>query len=270
MKSGETRATDGTKLRYKIWPGNASGGALPRIALLHSLAMDHSFWIPVVENINGAADVLALDCRGHGSSDKPAGPYTVELFAGDLAAVMDDAGWKNALIGGCSMGGCVALAFADAYPERVQALGLIDTTAYYGDDAPKAWEERAQKAAEGGMDKLIGFQKSRWFGDAFREAHPEVVDAAIKVFLANDVAAYGETCRMLGACDKRAAMAKFTFPTRVIVGEEDYAAPVAMAEAMRDGIKGASLLVIDKARHLTPLEVPELIAKELMDLSARV
>ncbi len=265
MNSGETRAKDGTKLHYKIWPGTG-----PRIALLHSLAMDHSFWIPVVEKIGGKAEVLALDCRGHGRSDKPAGPYTVELFADDLAAVMDDAGWNSALVAGCSMGGCVALAVADSYPDRVDALGLIDTTAYYGDDAPKAWEERAQKAAEGGMEKLIGFQKSRWFGDAFREAHPEVVDAAIKVFLANDVAAYGETCRMLGACDKRAAMAKIKIPTRVIVGEEDYAAPVAMAEAMRDGIEGATLLVIDKARHLVPLEVPELIAGELMELSTRV
>lgn len=271
MNSGEVRAKDGTKLHYNLWPGESSASAepQPRVVLLHSLAMDHTFWIPVVEKLNGAAQVLAVDCRGHGASGKPAGPYTVELFADDLAAVMDDVGWPKALVAGCSMGGCVALAFAHAYPERVEALGLIDTTAYYGDDAPKAWEERAQKAAEGGMDKLIGFQKSRWFGDGFREAHPEVLEAAIKVFLANDIAAYGETCRMLGACDMRAAMPHFKFPTRVIVGEEDYAAPVAMAEAMRDAIPGASLLVIDKARHLTPLEVPELIARELMGLSEK-
>ena len=267
MKSAEIRTADGTKLSYKVWAGRDASGPLPRIVLLHSLAMDHRFWIPVVEKLNGAADVLAVDCRGHGASDKPPGPYSVELFADDLAAVMDDANWSKALVAGCSMGGCVALAFAKAYPERVKALGLMDTTAYYGDDAPKAWEERAQKAAEGGMEKLIGFQKTRWFGDAFREANPDVLEAAIAVFLANDIPAYGETCRMLGACDMRAAMPNFKFPTRVIVGEEDYAAPVAMAEAMRDAIPGATMLVIEKARHLTPLEVPELIAGELMALS---
>ncbi len=270
MKSGEIRAKDGTKLSYKIWPSNDSSGPAPRMVLLHSLAMDHRFWMPVIEKLDGAADVLALDCRGHGASQKPPGPYTVELFADDLAAVMDDAGWPKALVAGCSMGGCVALAFAKAYPERVEALGLVDTTAYYGDDAPKAWEERAQKALEGGMEKLIGFQKSRWFGDAFREANPDVLKAAIAVFLANDIAAYGETCRMLGACDVRAAMPNFKVPTRIIVGEEDYAAPVAMAEAMRDAIQGASLLVIDKGRHLTPLEVPELIAGELMALAKKI
>ena len=120
------------------------------------------------------------------------------------------------------------------------------------------------------MEKLIGFQKSRWFGDAFRDANPDVVEAAIAVFLANDIPAYGETCRMLGACDLRAAMPNFNFATRVIVGEEDYAAPVAMAEAMRDAIPGASLLVIDKVRHLTPLEIPDLIAGELMALSEKI
>jgi len=270
MNSGEIRVKDGTRLSYKIWPGGEPSRPLPRIVLLHSLAMDHRFWIPVIERIDGAADVLAIDCRGHGASDKPAGPYTVEVFADDLAAVMDDASWPKALVAGCSMGGCVALAFAKAFPERVEALGLIDTTAYYGDDAPKVWEERAQKSAEGGMEKLIGFQKSRWFGDAFRDANPDVVEAAIAVFLANDIPAYGETCRMLGACDLRAAMPNFNFSTRVIVGEEDYAAPVAMAEAMRDAIPGASLLVIDKVRHLTPLEIPDLIAGELMALSEKI
>jgi 3-oxoadipate enol-lactonase len=270
MKSSEICAKDGTKLEYKIWPGNASSGAAPRIVLLHSLAMDHRFWIPLIEKLDGAAEVLAVDCRGHGASQKPPGPYTVELFADDLAEVMDAAGWSKALVAGCSMGGCVALAFAASYPDRVEALGLIDTTAYYGDDAPKAWEERAQKALEGGMEKLIGFQKSRWFGDAFREANTDVVEAAIAVFLANDIPAYAETCRMLGACDVRAAMASFKVPTRIIVGEEDYAAPVAMAEAMRDAIPGATMLVIDKARHLTPLEVPELIAGELLALAKKI
>ena len=263
MKSGEARAKDGTKLVYKLWPSSAAKG---RMVLLHSLAMDHSFWIPMIDKLGGAAEVLAMDCRGHGASGKPPGPYTVELFADDLAAVMDDAGWDKALIAGCSMGGCVALAFAAAYRERATALGLIDTTAYYGDNAPKAWEERAQKALQEGMAALVGFQKSRWFGDAFREANPDVVDAALDIFLANDIPAYAETCRMLGACDLRTAMPKFDFPTRIIVGEEDYAAPVAMAEAMRDAIPGSTMLVIEKARHLTPLEVPDLIAKEMLEL----
>ena len=61
----------------------------------------------------------------------------------------------------------------------------------------------------------------------------------------------------------RPALPNITRPTTVIVGEEDYAAPVAMAQVMHDGIKNSRLVIIEKARHLTPLEVPDRIASEL-------
>jgi 3-oxoadipate enol-lactonase len=222
----------------------------------------------VIERL--AAAVLVCDCRGHGKSDKPPGPYTVELFADDIADVMDEVGWDSALVAGASMGGCVSLAFAVAYPARARALGLIDTTAWYGADAPKQWAERAGKAQQEGMAALVGFQTTRWFGDAFRAQHPDVVKESVDVFLRNDVGAYAETCKMLGSADLRAALPRLTMPTAVIVGEEDYATPVAMAETLHHGIAGSTLTVLPKARHLTPLEVPDIIAAELDRLMARV
>jgi len=48
--------------------------------------MDREFWRPVAERLAPKAAVLTYDCRGHGASDKPGGPYTVELYADDLAS----------------------------------------------------------------------------------------------------------------------------------------------------------------------------------------
>ena len=93
------------------------------------------------------------------------------------------------------MGGCVTLAFAGRHPKRVDGLGLFDTTAWYGENAPEAWAERGNKALNEGLSSLVGFQKTRWFGDAFREANPDVLDAAIQDFLANDLNAYAATCK---------------------------------------------------------------------------
>ncbi|MDH4189287.1 MAG: hypothetical protein OEW21_03640, partial [Betaproteobacteria bacterium] len=67
----------------------------------------------------------------------------------------------------------------------------------------------------------------------------------------------------LGACDLRSRLGDIAAPTRIAVGEEDYATPVKMAEALHAGIRNSSLSVIERARHLTPLEVPERIIAEL-------
>jgi 3-oxoadipate enol-lactonase len=264
-KSGSAaRTRDGTRLAYSL-RGTGRDGAV----LVHSLAMDGAFWRAVADRLAVEMPVLTYDCRGHGASDKPAGPYTVELFARDLADLLDHVGWQSALVAGASMGGCIALAFAAAYPARTAALGLIDTTAWYGSDAPRQWAERAGKAAQDGMAALVEFQATRWFGDQFRAQHPDVVRESVAVFLANDVTAYGETCRMLGAADARAALPGMTMPTAIVVGEEDYATPVAMSEALHRGIKGSTLTVLKGARHLTPLEAPERVADELLALAAR-
>ena len=263
--SSTVRTRDGVDIVYAIHGERSSSR---RIALVHSLAMERGFWDGVTTRLAGKAAVLTLDCRGHGQSGKPKGPYTVEQFADDLADVMTAAGWQKATIAGCSMGGCVALAFAIRHPARTASLGLIDTTAWYGADAPKAWAERADAAVAKGLASLADFQLTRWFSDGFRTSGSPVVKRALDVFLANDVPAYADTCRMLGAADLRAGLAGVKVPTRIMVGEEDYATPVAMAEALRDGIAGSSLLVIKKGRHLTPLEQPGTIAGELGKLLA--
>jgi 3-oxoadipate enol-lactonase len=255
---GAARARDGTRLAYTLWEAPP---AAPRIALVHSLAMERGFWRPVAERLAAGATVLAHDCRGHGRSGKPAGPYTVELFADDLADLFDHLGWRSAVVAGASMGGCVSLAFAIRHPQRTLGLGLIDTTACY--DAMPAWIERADKAKQEGLASLIGFQTTRWFGEAFRQANPAVVQDCVDVFLRNDVSAYAETCRMLGACDLRAGLPGIAVPTAIIVGEEDYATPVAMAQELHRGIGGSTMTVLPGARHLTPLEAPDRIAAEL-------
>jgi 3-oxoadipate enol-lactonase len=235
-----------------------------RAALIHSLAMDRGFWRPVAERLDAA--VLLYDCTGHGESAKPAGPYSVEGFADDLARLLDHLGWERALVAGASMGGCVALAFAGKYAKRADALGLVDTTAWYGPDAPRQWEERAQKALDGGLASLVDFQVTRWFSERFRADNSELVQTAVATFLKNDVRAYAESCRMLGRADLRGLLPGMTIPTAVLVGEKDYATPVAMAEALHHEIKGSRLTVLQGARHLTPLERPAEVAAELQRL----
>lgn len=238
----------------------------PAVLLVHALAMDASQWDGVIAALDGAARVLALDCRGHGRSGKPVGPYTDERFARDIATVLDVCASNRAVVAGCSMGGTVAQRFAGRNPDRLAGLLLLDTTCWYGPEAPANWEQRASKAEREGMASLLEFQLERWFTPGFGKAHPEVVERAVEIFLRNDTAAYGATCRMLGAADERAVIRNFSGPAIVAVGEEDYATPLSMAKELAAAIPASSLRVIESARHFTPFEQPGVIAGFIREL----
>ena len=262
-----TRADDGCPLAVReLRPAAASA---PVVMLVHALAMDGSMWQRVVDALTGPARVLALDCRGHGRSGKPAGPYTTKRFAEDIRQAADALGVESMVLGGCSMGGTVAQAFAGAWPERVRGLLLVDTTAWYGENAVHAWGNRAATALEEGFGALLAFQRERWFSPAFLEAHPEVLAEAVEIFKRNDPQAYASTCRMLGAADERLAIAKYRGPATILAGEHDFATPPAMATDIAHRIPGARLAILPGARHFTPFEVPVPIARELDALLTR-
>jgi len=163
----------------------------------------------------------------------------------------------------------VAQAFAGLYPKRVKGLALIDTTAWYGAEAPKQFRERAAAAKAKGMGGLIDFQVTRWFSDRFRSEHPDRVKQATDVFLANDFHCYAASCALLGDADLRHYASVFKMPVAIIVGEEDYATPVAMAKALHESIPQSTLRVIESGRHLTPIECPDELARELIALAER-
>lgn len=259
------RAKDGCRLAYRIHPNAGK----PRLVLIHSLALSGSIWDGAVGELSSEFEILVYDCRGHGESDKQPGPYTVELFAEDLAGLLDSCGWTSAAVTGCSMGGCVAQAFAAAYPQRALSLGLIDTTAWYGSTALKDWSDRAAKAAKDGFASMIAFQLTRWFSETFVNAHPEQTQKYSRTFLANDMGCYQASCGLLGSADLRNAARGLRVPVSVIVGEEDYATPIAMSQSLRDMIPGSTLTVIPGARHLTPVQCPKEIASLLKQLVER-
>ncbi len=267
MSNSTIQTRDGATLAYQL---HGEGTATRRLVLIHSLAMSGAFWDEVRPHLPGDLQVLTYDCRGHGQSDKPAGPYRVEQFADDLADLLDALGWQKAVVAGCSMGGCVALAFAHRHAARLAGLTLIDTTAWYGPEAPQQWAERGTKGRTEGLASLLGFQRTRWFTEGFLQSAPDRIARLEEIFLANDPEAYAETCNMLGACDMRAALAGIGVPVAVVVGEEDYATPPAMARAMHEAIPGSTLTVLPKVRHFSPIEAPGQIAAAIAGLLDRV
>jgi 3-oxoadipate enol-lactonase len=232
----------------------------PPVLFVHALAMNGAMWRDLSEVLQSTSPLYALDCRGHGASDRPPGPYTTRRFAQDIDGILDSLAASRVHLVGCSMGGTVSMAYAGLRPERLASLTVIDTTAWYGADARAAWEARAQRALNEGFEAMVPFQVERWFSEAYASRKPAGMRDAIDVFLANDAPAYAESCRMLGLADERPGLSRYAGPATVVVGEHDYATPPAMAQVAAQLLSGATLTVLPGLRHYTPIEAPEVVA----------
>lgn len=228
-------------------------GTGPLVVLLHPLAQSGEFWRPLVEELSSDFRVLAPDARGHGDSVWDGEPFTVEDMATDYAQLIEHVGGPAAVLG-MSMGGCAAIALALRRPELVSGLVLVDTTADYGPGKEAAWAERAESAMNKPRDKQLRFQHDRWFSPAFLDAHPDEVERVSKIFLATDSKAHAAAARALGAYDDHDRLDQIHVPTLVLVGDEDYATPPAMAEALHSGIHGSALEVLVETRHLSLIQ----------------
>lgn len=260
----QVKTEDGAVLVYRRRA--AAGDAVGRIVLVHALGMDASNWAGVVDELPASIEAVSVDVRGHGRSTAGSLRLSLDVAAQDIRRLMDELGWSKAIVGGCSMGGCIAQAFAVAHPDRLDGLVLVDTTAWYGAQARENWSKRAEKLRIDGFASMTAFQVERWFSPGFANANPDIVEHYVNVFMNNDLATYADACAMLGAVDLRGALRTISAPTAIVVGGEDYATPVAMAEALHDAIKGSSLTVLEGVRHFTPVEAPDRIAEAIVSV----
>lgn len=228
------------------------------VLLMHPLALSGAVWGEFGDRLAKRFDVIALDARGHGNSTWSGRPFTVADLADDAWAVIDALGLAAVGVVGMSMGGSIALHLAAAHPERVGRLFLADTTAWYGADAPRTWSERADRVLAQPRPEQVPFQVDRWFTPSFPGRHPTVVRSVVRLFLATDSAVHASACRALGAMDTRPHLGAITAPTVVVTGQQDYATPPEMAEAIVHGVPNARADVLPGLRHLSLIERPEL------------
>jgi 3-oxoadipate enol-lactonase len=228
------------------------------VVLLHPLALSGELWRPLATTLSEDFQVLSLDLRGHGVSGWDGRPFSIEDLALDVTEVLDALEIPSTGLLGMSMGGSVAVTFAGLFPERVRSLVLADTTAWYGEDAVTAWEERARRAAAVPRAEQLPFQLDRWFSPAFLEREAEEVDRVTQIFLRTDSRAHAAASTAMGRLDARPLLSAVRAPTLVIVGQDDYATPPAMAGELAGGIPGATLLPLPGLRHLSLIERPEL------------
>jgi 3-oxoadipate enol-lactonase/4-carboxymuconolactone decarboxylase len=226
-------------------------GATPLI-MLHSLGTSLAVWDAQAEALARSFRVIRPDLRGHGLTSVTPGPGSMAQFAGDIFALMDALGVPQATVAGLSIGGMIAQQMAALKPGRVSRLILCDTAMAI--PPASGWIDRAKAVRAGGMAPVADGVLARWVTPGFL-GDPAAIGLRA-MLLRTDPEGYAAAAEAIAAADLTENTTKLTMPTLVIVGAEDLATPVASAEALRDAIPGARLVVLPDAAHIPTVQHP--------------
>lgn len=234
-------------------------GSGPAVVLMHGYPFNRSLWKEQAEALSGKYRVVRPDLRGFGESDATAAPVTMDRMAHDVALLMDHLGIQQAVVGGLSMGGYVALAFCKQFPSRVKALVLADTRAQADtEEAKQTRSQQAEKAMAEGMAGIADAMLPKLLTPDTVSKRPEVVKRVRDMMLKTKP--QGAASALLGMAqrdDQSEFISTITVPTMIVVGREDAITPVADSESMHSKIAGSRLVVIDNAGHVCNVEQPE-------------
>lgn len=239
LRTGHAKAEDGTRIAYQV-----SGDGQP-LLLLAGQSNNHSWWQPVRAGFEEQHTVITLDYRGTGDSDKPDSPYSVELFADDAAAVLDDLNIDRADVYGTSMGGRTAQWLAINHPRRVRRLVLGCTSPGGRNAVPRDNEvgRRLGQSPESARELLIELM----YPPQWRAANPGPYPV-----LGDDTMPPHARRHHLVASHRHDAwhrLPEITAPTLILHGSDDRMTPVANAELLKQRIPGSRVLILDGARH---------------------
>ena len=234
-------------------------GTGPPIVLIHGYPFNRSLWTEQTEALNSKYRVVVPDLRGFGESDSSEGTATMARMAEDVAALMDALAIERAVIGGLSMGGYVALAFARMFPARVKALVLADTRAQADtEEGKQTRHQQAEKALSEGMAGIADAMLPKLLTPDTVSKRPELVKRVRDMMLKTKPD--GAAAALLGMAerdDQTEFISSIRVPALILVGREDAITPVADSEKMQSRIEGSRLVVIENAGHVSNLEQTE-------------
>lgn len=245
----QLRANDSTFNVVLDGPSDA-----PCLVFSNSLGSTHEMWAPQVESFTRHFRVLRYDTRGHGHSAVTRGPYTIELLARDVLALLDATGVERAHFCGLSMGGATGIWLATHAPERFGRFVFCNTAPWLG--PPGTLLERAAAVRSDGLAGLADATMQRWFTEEFRSSQPRTVAAIRSAFLATAPEGYAACCEALARYDEREHLGSIDRPVLVVAGLHDPAPPIATARDYASRIPGARIVELPAA-HLSNLGAAE-------------
>lgn len=244
----------------------------PPVVFVHGLVMDHTMYEAQFEDLPDSYRCIALDLRGHGRSECPPGPWTMQDSVDDVVAFIEGVGAAPCDLVGMSWGGMIAVRIAVQRPDLLRSLVLVDTSAdaERGDLAELERWYMTQISEQGMTDELIASAVPLLFGQRYQSEHPDGIAVFYDRLRTMDPDGIVEALRAIIERDSMLdRLGGIALPTLVIQGEQDASIAMSEAEAIAGGIAGAELVRIPDAGHSTPLEAPDAVNAALAEFLGR-
>jgi len=244
------------------------------LVLIPYLAADQACYAFQVAEYAKHFSCYTVDLRGAGLSSKPAGEYSTDLLADDVAAFMQAAGIDSAHVAGLSLGAAVGMWLAARHPARVRSLSLH--SAWHASDpflrsVVESWRIMAQ-GLDSVTDMVIAGIFPWCFTPELYAARPEYVDALTEFVRGRPMPPVDAFMRQSGAVlahDASAVLSAIEAPTLITFGEHDKVTSTRFAGPLTDGIAGAELIVFADCSHAPIYEITEEFNKRTLDFLER-
>jgi 3-oxoadipate enol-lactonase len=246
---------NGIVLHHQVL-GNPEG---PTLVFSNSLGSDLRIWQEVVPAFLDGYRVILYDKRGHGLSDAPPAPYSIDDHVDDLLALLDHLDVEGAAIVGLSVGGMIAQRMAVRAPHRVLALALCCTAAKIG--TAESWAERIAAVERAGISSIAEGVLERWFTPPFRQTRSDDCAGWRNMLVRTPVQGYTGTCAGIRDTDLTADAGRIKAPTLCVAGDHDGSTPADLVRHTASLIPGARFELIDEAGHIPSVEQPAALAK---------
>lgn len=258
---------NGVNIYYEVY------GEGEPLVLIMGLGGPASGWIFQVRTFRKHYRVVVFDNRGVGKSSKPREPYTIRTMADDTIALMDHLGIDTAHVIGTSLGGMIAQELAVSYPERVNKLVLVCTTADTADLNEKVIHEMGLKAGASAEDlealnnKDLQKVMSAVTSLAFNRRFFRICMVPIFRLSLRFLGVYGIKGQLRAADSHNTLdrLHQIKAPTLIIAGTEDRIIPFASSELIAGKIPGARLVSFEGGSHAFFVEMSRRFNKAVLD-----